>query len=117
MNKPEFAMLQDEPIARSLADGPSELMRLFREWCILRRETGAAVSDHALNALSGKMRGIERRIASIPAGTAGELAAKFLALTNYGDLDLDHFEVPFIEEAAALAGEPIPRNAMVRQTS
>lgn len=89
------------PIAApaALAQTPSEIMPLFRQWLTLwGKQTDAEID---------KMFAIENTIADLPATTLEELAAKLIAATEYGEWGLDGPNgQKVLAEVCSLAGAP-----------
>ena len=90
-------------------------MQLFLEWDAIGRAIEAAdgMTDDDLDAACDEQRAICDRMMPLPARTAPEFAAKFIAITDHGDFGLDHCKLPFVAEASELAGVSIPRNSLV----
>ncbi|MGP2491056.1 hypothetical protein ACTDI4_05440 [Mesorhizobium sp. PUT5] len=93
-------------VAATAEPQPSPIMGLFREWEAKYAQTSdPAPSDEEVDRILDECRELERRMLAIPASSAGDFAAKLLAITSYGQYSLeDDAGGSFMAEARALAG-------------
>lgn len=79
------------PIAApaALAQSPSEIMPLFRQWLTIRHADRNGTLGEDMNAEIDRMLSIEGALADLPATTLEELAAKMITVTDYGEWGFD----------------------------
>lgn len=97
--------------AAALAAEPSEIMRLLRECIALRAYINGPDSpddDDFSNEAGRDLRVLEKRLVTLPARTAEEMAAKVLVWTAYvspGEAHMDYdLDGPFLSEVRQLTG-------------
>jgi len=98
---------RDDTLRRLAAEPPpSPIMGMFREWqAKYERACAPTLPYQEVDSILDECRELERRMLAIPASSAGDFAAKLLAITSYGEYSLeDDAGGRFMAEARALAG-------------
>lgn len=79
------------PIAApaALAQTPSQIMPLFRQWLTIRHADRSGTLAGDVDTEIDRMLSIEGVLADMPATTLEELAAKMIAVTDHGEWGFD----------------------------
>ncbi len=94
------------PAAAVAEPQASPIMGMFREWQAKYEQACAPTLPYSeVDRVLDECRELERRMLAIPASSAGDFAAKLLAITSYGQYSLeDDAGGRFMAETLALAG-------------